>query len=146
MGKKGGRWKRKDDTRSSLSSSQPLPRPATVRLVTITRSLQIFFPLHSLWLWHRHLTVTQHHSILTVCHHSLICSCLRPESQLLHFAGVVPEPSSEVAQDREDMGQEHHHGGVRPVRRHGATLSTSTGYNHEVCRQRRGVPGALAPR
>ena len=38
-------------------------------------------------------------------------------------AGVVPEPTSQVAQDGEDMGTKQHYGGVRAVRRNGTTLS-----------------------
>ena len=44
------------------------------------------------------------------------------------------------------MGEEHHHGGVRPVRRHGATLPAAAGVHCEVRGGGRGVSGALAPR
>lgn len=41
--------------------------------------------------------------------------------------GLVPKPSSEVAEDGEVLGTVHHHGRVRALRGHGATLAAATG-------------------
>ena len=60
-------------------------------------------------------------------------------------SGVVPEQAGEVAQDREDMGSKQHHGRVRSVRRHGATLAASTGEHPQICQgRRRGLLCSLA--
>ena len=52
-----------------------------------------------------------------------------------------------MAQIREDVGQEQHHGGVRSVRRYGETLTSASGVDRVVSdRQHRGVERAVASR
>ena len=60
--------------------------------------------------------------------------------------GLVPKPSSEVAQDGEVLGTKHHHGGVRAVRRYGATFAASPGDHPEERQGEQRVCGALALR
>ena len=50
---------------------------------------------------------------------------------------MVPESTCQVAEDREDMGTEQYHGGVRIVRCHGPTLAPSTGHYIEERQRRR---------
>lgn len=61
---------------------------------------------------------------------------------MIFLPGVVPKPASEVAEDGEVLGAEHHHGGVRAVRRHGAALAAAPRDHPQECqgeRQRRAV-------
>lgn len=60
-------------------------------------------------------------------------------------SGVVPEPKSQVAEDGEMLGQIHHHGGVRPLRRDGQALPASAGDHPQECQGER-VCRALATR
>ena len=53
-----------------------------------------------------------------------------------YATGVVPEQTSEVAQDGEDVGQVDYHGRVWSVRRHGTTLATSARHHCQVSQER----------
>lgn len=48
------------------------------------------------------------------------------------MTGLVPEPTGQVAQDGEMLGTIDHHGGVRPLRRHGPPFTTSTRDNRQI--------------
>lgn len=60
-------------------------------------------------------------------------------------AGMVPEPASQVAEDREVLGKKHDNGRVRSVRRHGQTLAAAAG-DHSEERQGERVRRALVAR
>ncbi|PSN37837.1 hypothetical protein C0J52_21556 [Blattella germanica] len=70
------------------------------------------------------------------------------ESQLyrLMLQRVVPEPSSEVAEDGEVLGPKHHHGGVRALRCYGASFVAAARDHSQECQGEQRVRGALAPR
>ena len=74
---------------------------------------------------------------------------LSPLSKVFHpsglLSGVVPEPARQVAEDWEVLGQGVHHGGVRPLRRHGEALPPRPGHHPQGLQERRQCR-ALAPR
>ena len=57
--------------------------------------------------------------------------------------GVVPEPARQVEEAGEVLGTQQRHGGVRPVRRHGATLHPAARVHPQVRQGRR--RGLLRP-
>lgn len=61
------------------------------------------------------------------------------------FSGLVPKSKGEMAQDREVLGQEYHHGGVRTLRGDGETL-VAPARNHSEERQGKRVRRPLAAR
>lgn len=58
---------------------------------------------------------------------------------------MVSESKSEMAQDREVLGQKYDNGGVRPLRRNGTALPSASGNNTEE-RQGERVRRALVTR
>lgn len=67
---------------------------------------------------------------------------------LSHFIpGVVPEPACEVAKAWEVLGSQQRHGGVRLVRRDGASLHPAAGVHPQLRQERHdGILRALAAR
>ncbi|KAH3853564.1 hypothetical protein DPMN_096092 [Dreissena polymorpha] len=50
---------------------------------------------------------------------------------MISSTGMVPKQARQVAKDREDVGKEQHHGGVRPLRRNGAARAATSGLHRE---------------
>lgn len=66
---------------------------------------------------------------------------------LIFLPGLVPKPTSKVAKAREVLGPQQRHGGVRPVRSHGASLHPAAGVHPQLRQERNdGILRPLAAR
>lgn len=66
---------------------------------------------------------------------------------VVRFPGVVPEPAGEVAKAREVLGSQQRHGGVRSVRRDGASLHPAARVHPQLRQERHdGILRPLAAR
>lgn len=80
-----------------------------------------------------------------IIYHSRVIETQNTWHRAPRVPGLVSEPESQGAEDKQDLGSGQHHGRVRVVRRHGEALPPPPRHHHQTVRDRR-VCGALASR